>query len=291
MIIHKMSGVKNPSEKIIKTCHTNNKDGFGVMWRDGDSVRIFKGLYDLQTINKIISKVPTDCEAAYHFRQATHGGVAAQNCHPFPLVDRLDALRATKGTFDSGVVHNGVIHDFGDSKSSVSDTMNFIRYLARTKKYGFDRLKKHIPTKYGKFIVFTPLYTYTFGSFNEDNDLRYSSYSYRDYEKIWGVNNPNNNYTKAIEQDKDGFRGTLDTFPIIKEVEYSKLRFLGNCGRRDCTVSYKDVYGTYMLYKGKYIFIEDGATKEDVAFALLDIDCDDLEDGIPVNKALLDVRL
>jgi hypothetical protein len=273
-IIYKESGAKLPKEGVIKTCHTANKDGFGVMWRKGNKIQILKGLYDLPTINKIVSKIPEDCEAAFHFRLATHGGVKAQNCHPFPILDRIDALQSTVGSFDTGVVHNGVIHEFGDSKSTLSDTMNFVRYLARRKKFGFEHLKRHIPSKYGKFIIFTPIWTYSFGTFIKDYGLEFSSSNYKDYPQ-YGCNN-------LVKYDKEGksyksYPEKLAEFPIIKEVDPAKVRWIGDAS--DGTVVLNGIYGYLLQYKNRCIFIEEGSTKNDVSMALLDIDADLLEDG------------
>jgi hypothetical protein len=283
-IIYKESGAKVPTEKVVKTCHTANKDGFGVMWRKGDKIQILKGLYDLPTINKIVSKIPENCEAAFHFRQATHGGVSAKNCHPFPILERIDALQSTIGSFDTGIVHNGVIHEFGDSKSSVSDTMNFVRYLARRSRFGFDRLKRHIPAKYGKFIIFTPKWTYSFGTFIKDYGLEFSSSGYREYEQFGCLN-------KNVA-DKKVYPNKLSDFPIIEQINPDGMkwatRFLGE--EPASLVYYKGVYGSLMQYKDKYIFVEEGATHEDIGLALLDIEADALEDGLN-SQLILPIKL
>ena len=206
VIIYKPAGTKNPTDKVLQKCLESNKNGFGVMQREGDRILIKKGLFDIKEITRLVNRVPKSAEAAYHFRLATHGNISAANCHPFPISRFNEALRQTEGVFDSGLVHNGVIHDFTRSGikqndlNSLSDTMCLVKHLCRATKHRFifDRFRKHIPDRYGKFIIFTPTFTYWFGTFYDDHGLRFSNTSYKDFNDVWGCNK-GVNYSHALD--------------------------------------------------------------------------------------------
>jgi hypothetical protein len=304
MIIYKDVDVKNPVESVLKSCSTSHKDGFGVMWRSGNRVGIIKGMYALPEIVKIVNKIPVEVEAAFHFRQATHGVINAQNCHPFPLLTRNDALQTTSGVFDTGVVHNGIIHDFSDNtKHNFSDTMNFVKYLAKnSRRYNFESFKQYIPDRYGKFIIFTPGWTFKFGTFFKDGELEYSNQTYKNYDYVWGCNSGKNwkrlpPYNNKYNNEDIYIRDTPETkeyadhrnkpknkhaLPIIKVVNPKEVRYIGEKG--DCLVCYGDVYGTLLTYRGNSLFVENGADENDVRFAMQDIDLELVEDGISLSN-------
>lgn len=324
LIIYKPAGVKNPAEKILRKAIESNKNGFGVMQRVGDNIKITKGLFDINTVIKMVNLVPKHIEAAYHFRLATHGTISAANCHPFPLTHHNDALRAISGTFDTGLVHNGVIHDFGrgglkQEIDSLSDTMNFVKHLTKITKqrYTFDRLRKHIPDRYGKFIIFTPTYTFYFGTFYEDQGLRYSNTSYKDFNDVWGYNK-GTNYSNALDEDKvnlpvknqltntqigklvdhltkkektDETKRVKHKFPLVTEVEPQFIRYTDPMNPHSGEVEYLQMYGTLIVYKGRHLFVECGATKDDVLTAALMIEEDLEEDGLEHRESEVKANL
>jgi hypothetical protein len=249
IIIYKNVDSKRPTEKVLAACHKSNKDGFGVMWRVGNKVNIIKGTLSIDGIYKVCDKIPKNAEAAYHFRFATHGQVCAENCHPFPLSGKLDALRRTAGVFDTGLVHNGVISGFGYRNSStLSDTMNFIKYVERAsqKIYTYDRLKKFIKDEYGKFIVFTPGWTYTYGTFVKDGDLEYSNTGYKTYCDL------NKNYARNV--------------PLVQIVDPKDVAWVGKQAK------FKNLKGELLIYKNIYIFAEDKYYPYDMRLVKEDID-------------------
>jgi hypothetical protein len=283
IIIYKDSGVNNPTEKILKTCLESHKDGFGVMWRVNDKVAIRKGLYTLPEILKIVDKIPKEVEAAFHFRQCTHGKITAGNCHPFPLTSRSDALTCTNGTFDTGLVHNGIISGFGDRNEPHSDTMNFIKYLEKAthRIYTMPKLDHHIKTIHGKFIVFTPKWTYTFGTFFEEFGLKFSNYSYRDFNKTWGCNT-NKSYNKGFNYNELDEWGYWDPklqqmvykplskgkkVPIVCAVEPTDLQWIEGSQNAE----YLGTWGSVIYYKGTTIFCEHGYDKVELGFLMEDI--------------------
>lgn len=291
IIIYKKDGVPLPSDKVLSTCLRTHKDGFGAMWRDDDNkVVIHKGLFDLPQIKRVLSQISTDTEAAFHFRQATHGNISAENCHPFPLSCRNDALTATTGTFDTGLMHNGIIYGFGNRTSStMSDTMNFIKHLEKAtgKIYTFDRLNHHIKKGYGKFIIFTPEWTYSFGDFVEDNKLKFSNSTYKDWP-IFNSQNEFSNYGKGLGRwnstlKKYVFPGEVGyedkpkipavSAPLVAEVDPTNLVW------REGTeiATYRGRFGHVIEYKGSIIFCEIGYDENELTILKDDINVAILE--------------
>lgn len=283
IIIYKDGDVKLPSDKVLSTCLSTHKDGFGAMWRTDKGIFIIKGLFDLQSIKKIMSHVPVDAEAAFHFRMATHGGVSSGNCHPFPLIPRNDALTKTSGHFDTGLMHNGIINRFGYRADTLSDTMNFVKYLERTtkKKFTFDKMEHHIKGHYGKFIIFTPEYTLTFGQFFEEKKLKYSNTTYRDFNYNWGCHNKDKGYDKS--ETKTESKVYLVGYPIVKEImNLTRVHFIGLGNRAE----YLGCYGKVINYKGSQIFCEDGFHQGDLDLVKEDIDYTILEGEYEAGKYL-----
>lgn len=268
IIIYKDADVNPPDDTTLKNCLTTHTDGFGAMWRVGDKVAITKGLYKFAAVKKIIDAIPKETEAAFHFRMATHGGVKIGNCHPFPLSSRVDALESPYGVFDSGLVHNGVISGYGYSKQSLhSDTMNFIKAIERKTKrrYTYERLKPHMDSAGGKFVVFVPGWTYFFGDFVEDNKLRFSNSTYKTAPHI----PPTRDHVWGFKQD-------YYHIPVVKEVMKKDVRFVGHF-KGFAEYKYHGAFGTLYTYRGSYIFAEYGwsaremeLVKEDIDFAILE---------------------
>jgi hypothetical protein len=254
IIIYKDYGVPLPDAKVLLTCLSTHKDGFGAMWRVDEQVNIMKGLFTLPQIERVLEFIPEDTEAAFHFRMATHGGVSAGNCHPFPLSSRNDALTMTHGTFDTGLMHNGIMNNFGTrSQSKLSDTMNFVKYLERVtkRKRIYDKMRGHFKNHFGKFIIFTPKETITFGDFVEDKKLKYSNTTYRSF--VTYVNNE-----QPRQWHKDHFVQIANLRNVI-HLKGGEVRYRGACGR-------------LIYYKNIPIFVEVGAWPTEVDLIKDDID-------------------
>lgn len=245
IIIYKPEGVKSPTEKVLSKCLSVHKDGFGVMYRHSNKIAIIKGLYKIEQINKIVSRIPIDSEACFHFRMATHGNVSAGNCHPFPLSSKNDALTKNVGLFDSGVVHNGIISGFGyRNDSSLSDTMNLIKYIStHTRVYNTKSIGRFIKPHYGKFIVMTPEWTYYWGDFIKDGGLSYSNTTYKDYS------HPKTYKTYAKTK-----------LPFVDIVDPKEVEMFGSCA------SYNGMFGTVSEFCGVTIFAEYDCTNDDIDY-------------------------
>jgi len=110
LAIYKPKGA-NVGKKRLQTGFARNPDGAGFAVSMGDEVSLHRGFFTFDDFWAAY-KPHSDCAAVIHFRQATHGQISPENCHPWPLCNGRFAL-----------VHNGIL----DIKSSEekSDTGHF----------------------------------------------------------------------------------------------------------------------------------------------------------------------
>lgn len=127
IIAYKAKGIDCPSKEIIKACFKNNPDGAGVaILRPGSkAVEIHKGFMQVGEFCDFVSSAVTAKDiAAYHFRITTSGGTKPQNCHPFPISDKVEDLQALSINARYAFVHNGII---GKGTETLSDTQLYIK--------------------------------------------------------------------------------------------------------------------------------------------------------------------
>lgn len=130
IIAAKPAGVEMPATETIRTMWANNPDGAGFMWADGKTVHIRKGFMALEDLERSIFETAravdlTAAPVVLHLRIRTHGKVAPECCHPFPVASSMGALKKLETRAPLGVAHNGIIPG-ADPAPGVSDTMQFI---------------------------------------------------------------------------------------------------------------------------------------------------------------------
>lgn len=130
VIVHKERGKDIPSDEIIEKCFKKNPDGSGILLhRDGTkTLEIHKGymkLDDFKTVLKELNVNKND-DLVMHFRITTSGGTSPENCHPFPISNKIDDLKATRINTPRAFVHNGVLGK-GDEILKISDTQVFVK--------------------------------------------------------------------------------------------------------------------------------------------------------------------
>lgn len=130
IIAAKPAGVAMPAAETIENMWYNNPDGAGLMWADGQRVHIDKGFMSLDALQAHLVELAhkrdlTATPTVLHFRIATHGGVRAENTHPFPLSESVGALKKLSCTAPVGVAHNGIISSV-TPEQGISDTMQYI---------------------------------------------------------------------------------------------------------------------------------------------------------------------
>lgn len=99
---------------LLETCWDNNRDGAGLAYPNEGKMTVFK---ELKSFDRFYDKYKS-IRSTYkgnmllHFRIATHGAVAEENCHPFLVNEQM------------AFIHNGIISNVGASKDK-SDTICF----------------------------------------------------------------------------------------------------------------------------------------------------------------------
>lgn len=195
IIIVKKKGVDLPSRAVLKQCYKNNPDGCGFMYHNEDKVIIDKGyksfenFYEkLRSVDKKIHLKNQSC--VLHFRIATAGKKDKGNCHPFPISDDKNKLKATFLETDIGIAHNGTIVDFVEKNSNLSDTMWFIiEFLFPFYYYDEDfvqneKMQNIIENTTNSKFAFLDNNgnIYLIGNFIEENGLMFSNSSYKDVQ-------------------------------------------------------------------------------------------------------------
>lgn len=118
------AGKPIPNDTILSTMWKNNNDGAGFMYAHKGKVFIRKGFMHYDKFKKALQAVPKNAPIVLHFRIATHGGISPSMCHPFPLSDSLQQLKAPNFTAKVGIVHNGIIPI--KPRAGLSDTAEYI---------------------------------------------------------------------------------------------------------------------------------------------------------------------
>lgn len=113
LIIDKPAG-KAIDESTVRNAAYNNPHGWGIMYAENGEVQTLKGM-KAEDLISILSDL-TSRHVIYHFRQATHGAVNLENCHPFQVTDNIY------------LCHNGII-SVPDIDTNMSDTYVFCHYV------------------------------------------------------------------------------------------------------------------------------------------------------------------
>ena len=125
---------KIPSDEILRRCFIQNPDGCGIMYNHDTSVVIEKGIMDiddaLKSIHFIHENYNKISPVIIHFRIGTSGKKKSPECtHPFPISNDYRDLYRLKIVCNSAIAHNGIIYQYEERKSSLSDTMFFCKML------------------------------------------------------------------------------------------------------------------------------------------------------------------
>jgi len=284
IIAVKPAGVKMPATKTIENCWYNNPDGAGFMYAKESSVYIEKGFMKLKSLKVALKKVEKKVDVVntpiiLHFRITTSGGTSPENCHPFPITEKLPLLQMRKSKAPLAVAHNGII-DIKPSKKDISDTMEYIiSQLAPLYQLKKDFYKHEA----GKKLVYNAIkskmaimdgngYIATVGDFiTSDDGLLYSNTSYKartlyykwdfweKYSLRWyGSEEEEGKYLSWLSED-DGY---ILVNGNIKSADYYLVDKQGNLYKYDIeTDSAIPIEGTLYNHSGRPI----NGFKEDFA--------------------------
>lgn len=231
IIVAKPAGIQCPDLETLETCFNSNPDGAGLMFPDGDRVRIIKGFMAFDEFSSTLKALGdvTNTGLVMHFRITTHGGTRPECCHPFPLTDVDSELRALDICAPLGVAHNGVIHGMA-TDATTSDTMAYIRdVLTPLQRMAGDLLASDdamsvVESTVGSKLAFLEPdgAITTVGDFIEENGVFYSNSSFKPAPRLWRPTTPptaSNYWQSAFEWDDEPTDG--DMFDLIARLPFA----------------------------------------------------------------------
>ena len=130
IIAIKQAGISMPATKTIENMWHNNPDGAGFMYAKDGTVHVEKGFMKLKSLKAALKQLEKKVDVVntpivLHFRITTSGGTSPENCHPFPVTEKLPLLQMTKTKAPLAIAHNGII-EIKPSKKDISDTMEYV---------------------------------------------------------------------------------------------------------------------------------------------------------------------
>lgn len=131
IICHKESGIKLPEMNILEACFKSNRHGAGILlWRhNSPTAEIHKGYMSFSDFKDAFEHldIKNEDNVVFHFRISTAGGINQENCHPFPISQKVEDLKQLNiENVSRALVHNGII---GAGDKTLSDTQLFIKYV------------------------------------------------------------------------------------------------------------------------------------------------------------------
>lgn len=114
VILHRIEG-KNVELVDLKDAYSSNKDGCGLMYRNGGKVVTEKGMWTEEEMLERVKRLGNR-EYFLHLRIATHGKINDDNCHPFQVGKNYYYM------------HNGTLTIDIEDKTR-SDTWQFAQFL------------------------------------------------------------------------------------------------------------------------------------------------------------------
>ena len=122
LIAHRAPRQGNIPNRVIEFNRRSNPDGFGIAWRDGETLRFQK--FAPSAVDAFEAKLKEidrdqDIEYVAHWRKATHGPVTEEFAHPFPYEDVKDGQVL--------VFHNGIVSN--NPPKDQSDTSYFVQTI------------------------------------------------------------------------------------------------------------------------------------------------------------------
>lgn len=192
IIIYKPRGVELPQERYLYNSFSNNPDGCGFMYPEGNGVRIKRGFMDYESFKHEIFQIPNvkDIDVVIHFRWATHGSVVPKNTQPIPITTSYSEIEKTDTFSEFGFTHNGVMGWLQgtpeDMKHDISDSIIFGRLIAELREVDIKLIYKLLKT-FGRGQRYALMNTYEtrlYGDYHEHEGCFYSqkSYSYESHK-------------------------------------------------------------------------------------------------------------
>lgn len=110
IIITKTKGAKPLPTKCFENAWDNNPDGAGILFNDGKTTTLIKGIMERKEfLKKVKLANKKECSFIIHTRIATHGSIKPENTHPF--------VSKTLGFAHNGTMNIKPLEDKTDSES------------------------------------------------------------------------------------------------------------------------------------------------------------------------------
>lgn len=203
VIAVKEKGVKMFPDENIRNMFARNPDGAGIMWEEGGTVHIHKGMMKVEDVLSFVkTKDWTNLPVVMHFRIGTSGNKDGLNCHPYPIRKK----NFIDGECDLAFAHNGILSSFNPPiRAKYNDTQNFnMKVLSKLPKNFLanegvmNLLRAGISTNKLAFLDKTGKITLV-GDFRKDREYQYSNLYWKPVtrpEMVW-----NNSYKNVSFDD------------------------------------------------------------------------------------------
>lgn len=256
-----------PTIGELTNCFEYNRDGAGFMYVNNKKVIIEKGFMELDSFlnrfKELCAKYNDFKQKALviHCRIGTSSGNTPENTHPYAVTTKEKDLHKLYIKTNLGIVHNGIISAYTPANrgATVNDTQKFImEYLAPIHKhyktfYKMDKFREGIKAITNSKFVFldTCERTYYVGDFIDENGLKFSNSTYKNYTTYlsnYASNWKNWNYKNDYYYDDD-----------IEETEKDVKNEID-----DAFEYYDTQKGLIYLEKGWAFYCEEKASYEEV---------------------------
>jgi hypothetical protein len=224
IIVHKPKG-KTLDVGTLKRCWDRNPHGAGFMFTQNGAVYGNKGYMTFKDLTKGLAGagflrdgfLTKSHAVTIHFRLASHGSIKPTNCHPFPITNDLDIIKAEYWEADIGIAHNGIIPIEVIPGLDISDTMTYILTVLSSELY-YDRFKERkIHRQICRDIDWSRLFILKadgshilFGVWTEEAGILYSNEGFRAPKKRPKAPTVSISYQRELLDDLD-WKGTEDT--------------------------------------------------------------------------------
>lgn len=236
IIVHNKKNIP-PDNYLCESMRFNN-DGFGIMWNSKNNLHIYKAINlkpseMLKKYKEVIKEA--DGNIVSHFRIRTHGGITAENCHPF-------YIRRGGEKTPLACAHNGQLSGFGSTVSpQKSDTLDFIDKILKNIVGNLENqentlmlLNLYLQSEHSKIVLLNSkdkLVILNSADGIYDNDIWYSNNSYIP------VDNVTDKYIKTDGEYTDNYYerynyGNNYDYDYYNDVHYNpEVSYCASCGR------------------------------------------------------------